>query len=236
MSAFIKMIVDILGFPLFALASNIQFFMFLTYFFLGVAALYRVTSKPGEIYSKQTLRYLTGIFSNFYRITLILFRINLFTMVSKDLCLWKNSLFGIQNRCYNVTYSYVPSTVFDTLYFLFIFEQTNLLGILLNGQKITKKRLIYIICHFFMIACIAFKNMLAFNLLMTNYIVDLVKDITQLILKDKSAVDYIYKFKPVFLALTYMIHIMSYNITFLEIVIPLGVVLLSAQGTLINIQ
>ena len=110
----------------------------------------------------------------------------------------------------------------------------NLLDIWFNGQKITSRRLGYTWCHCLMIFAAAFQNVLAFHLLITNYLVDFIKDIVQLFQKDKTTVDYIYKYKPVFLATTYMVYIITYRITLAQMLLPLFIVGVSAFDTLID--
>lgn len=228
----IDLLTKFAGTCIFALVYNVQFFMCLSYLFLTMMAIYITFTLKGDKCSRRNVRYLSNIYSNFYRITLILKRISIFTMVSTSFCMWQNSL-GFESICYTSN-KYIAPKVLYALYSYFLFEQSNLLDIWINRQKITTRRCVYIICHFLLLAMSYFQSKLAFNVLITNHMVDLVKDLVQLFCKDKSFVEYVYKYKPAYLAITYFGYITNNQTVFSELVLPLAIIFVSAYDTLIN--
>lgn len=167
--------------------------------------------------TKSTIRFWYSFYTSFYRIAMIILRLNFAFCVYQSLV---HSVMGIDE-------------INKFLLQLAFYEHSNIIAVRLSKRQITLKRFVYILCSIGLIwESMYFLNWLPLILLFVNYICDAFKDILYVLGADYSDVKYIYVIiKPFFMTIVMSKYIIS-PITATELIIPFVVVAISLYDSL----
>ncbi|AKI80250.1 hypothetical protein QJ850_gp449 [Acanthamoeba polyphaga mimivirus] len=136
-------------------------------------------------FPKKTRSQLYRIYNTFYRLTLVVIRLNFVQLVFISLMENKILFYG---------------DLIDISTQLFFFELLNIIPIISIGKQITTKRLIYTLCSVSILAdLIVYQNPLTVTFIFVNHVADMLRDVCYLFSTGKDLVKFIYLIKYMYM-------------------------------------
>ncbi|ALR84107.1 hypothetical protein [Niemeyer virus] len=168
------------------LSNIIGYFIDNWYVFISSTYLLAFMVLIGDyFFPKKTRSQLYRIYNTFYRLTLVVIRLNFIQLVFTSLTENKILFYG---------------DLIETSTQLFFFELLNIVPILSIGKQITTKRLIYTLCSVSILAdLIMYQNPLTVTFIFVNHVADMLRDVCYLFSTGKNLIKLVYLIKYMYM-------------------------------------